>query len=51
MTYRVYYEGFYIIEAESVEDALQSDKDDAEVQYEEWENTKAQMFEAVMANG
>lgn len=43
MKYKVYYEGFYIVEADSLEDALaETTRDDAEVEYEEWENTAAE---------
>ena len=38
---KVYYEGFYIIEAESLEAALETSRDDAEVEFEEWDNTEA----------
>ena len=43
--YKVYYEGWYIIEADSIEEALETDRDDAEVEYEEWENTEAEELE------
>lgn len=35
MKYRIYYCGFYEIEAETESEAFQKDKDEAE--YEEWE--------------
>lgn len=38
--YRVSYSGWYIVEADSVDEALDSDRDDSE--YEEWENTDAE---------
>lgn len=41
MKVNVYYEGYYIIEAESLDEALETDRDDAEVEFEEWENTWA----------
>ena len=41
MKVKVYYEGYYIIEAESLDEALETDRDDAEVEFEEWENTGA----------
>lgn len=41
MKVKVYYEGFYIIEAESFDEALETNRDDADVEYEEWENTGA----------
>lgn len=40
MKVKVYYEGFYVIEADSLEEALETTRDDAEVEYEEWENTE-----------
>lgn len=43
--YKVYYEGWYIIEADSIEEALETDREDAEVEYEEWENTEAEELE------
>lgn len=42
MKVKVYYEGYYIIEAESLDDAMETDRDDAEVEFEEWENTEAE---------
>ena len=41
MKVKVYYEGYYIIEAESLDEALETDRDDAEVEFEEWGNTAA----------
>ena len=41
MKVKVYYEGFYIIEAESLEAAMETIRDDAEVEFEEWNNTEA----------
>ena len=41
MKVKVYYEGYYIIEAESLDEALETDRDDADVEFEEWENTVA----------
>lgn len=41
MKYKVHYEGYYIIEAESAEDALETSRDDY-TEYEEWENTLAE---------
>ena len=38
--YRVSYSGWYIVEADSVEEALESDRDFSE--FEEWENTDAE---------
>lgn len=42
MKYKVYYEGFYVIEADSLDDALETNRDDADVEFEEWENTRAE---------
>lgn len=39
--YKVKYEGFYYIEADSIDEALETCRDDYEAQYEEWENTEA----------
>ena len=36
--YKVYYQGWYIIEADSIDEAYETDRDDAEVVFEEWEN-------------
>lgn len=41
MKYKVEYSGFYYIEADSKEEALESERDDADVPYEEWENISA----------
>ena len=43
--YKVYYSGWYIIEADDIDEALETDRDDAEVEYEEWENKDAVSFE------
>lgn len=43
--YKVYYSGWYIIEADNIDEALETDRDDAEVEYEEWENEDAVSFE------
>lgn len=39
--YKVYFKGWYIIEADNKEEAINSSKEDFEVEYAEWENTKA----------
>ena len=49
MKVKVYYEGFYIIEADSLDAALETDRDDEEVEYEEWEKSGAD--EWVSVNG
>lgn len=41
MKVKVYYEGFYIIEADTLEAAMETSRDDAEVEFEEWSNTEA----------
>lgn len=41
--YKVFYRGFYIIEADSIDEALETDRGDAE--YEEWENEDAYELE------
>ena len=43
--YKVYYEGFYLIEAETIDEAMETCRDDYEAEYEEWENTKAEVYE------
>lgn len=42
MEFKVYYKGFYIVEAESLGEALNTSRDDAEVEYEEWQNVQAE---------
>lgn len=42
MRYKVYYKGFYFIEADSIDDAIETNKDDFDVEYEEWENVNAE---------
>lgn len=37
--YKVFYSGWYIIEAYDIDEAVDSDRDEGE--YEEWENTCA----------
>lgn len=44
MKYRVYYEGFIIVEADSKEEAL-NENDSLYVCYEEWEYTDAEEFD------
>lgn len=44
--YKVYYCGWYLIEADTIDEAVETDRDDAEVVYEEWEN-----FDAVLLEG
>lgn len=43
--YKVYYSGWYIVEADTIEEALETDRDDAEVEYEEWGNDDAVFLE------
>lgn len=45
MRYKVLYSGYYIIDADSADEALETNRDDAEVEFEEWENTDAEMFD------
>ena len=46
MKYKVYYSGWYIVEADSLHDAIyETDRDDAEVVFEEWENLGAEEWE------
>ncbi len=41
--YKVHYEGFYLIEADTIDEAMETSRDDYEVEFEEWENTDAEM--------
>lgn len=43
--YKVRYEGWFIVEADSIDEALEFDRDDYEVKYEQWENTDAEEWE------
>lgn len=43
--YKVSYTGFYVIEADTLREALESDRDDVEVEYEEYENSYALKLE------
>lgn len=43
--YKVFYEGFYIVEADTEEEALDTARSDYEVEFEEWENVKAEEVE------
>ena len=47
--YKVFYRGFYIIEADSIDEALETERDDAK--YEEWENEDAYELVALNAKG
>lgn len=43
MKYKVFYSGWYIVEADSIDEALlETTRDDYEVEYEEWENVEAE---------
>lgn len=44
MLYRVYYSGSYVIQADSVDEALETSREDYEVEYDEWENTDAELW-------
>ena len=37
MRFKVYYNGFYIVESDSYESAVETNREDVEVTYEEWE--------------
>ena len=39
--YKVFYTGWFVVEAETIDEAVEIDRDDCEVEYEEWENTDA----------
>ncbi len=41
--YKVTYEGFYLIESDSIDEAIETDRDDYAVEFEQWENTDAEM--------
>lgn len=45
MKYKVHYEGFYIIESDSIDAAIETDRDDADVEFEQWENIDAELWE------
>lgn len=36
--FKVFYEGWYIIEADTIDEAIETSRGDGEVEYEEWEN-------------
>ena len=42
--YKVFYEGYYIIEADTIDEALETSRDDYGVEFEEWENTDVEVF-------
>ena len=44
MKYQVHYEGYYIIEAKSLDEAFETNKDDDEVEFEHCENTDVEIF-------
>ena len=44
--YKVYYTGWYVIEANTIDEACDTSRDDVEVEFEEWEN-----FDAVLIEG
>ena len=43
--YKVYYKGFYLVEAETAKQACLTDREDYEVKYEEYRNIKAEKVE------
>lgn len=36
--YKVYYQGYYYIEADNADEAIETDREDCEVKYNTWEN-------------
>lgn len=44
-TYKVTYKGHYFIEADSAEEAMKTSRDDCEVEFEAYENIKAEEIE------
>ncbi len=40
--YKVKYEGFYFVEADSAKEAMETDREDC-LDYQEWENVSAEM--------
>ncbi len=45
MKYKVFYSGWFIVEADTIDEAIEFGRDDAEVEYEEWENEDAVLVE------
>lgn len=43
--YRVSFNGWYIIEADSIDEAVETSMDDFDVEYAEYENTDAEIVE------
>lgn len=48
MKCKVYYSGWFIVEADTIDEAVEIDRDDAEVEYEEWENTGAEVMGGIV---
>lgn len=44
--YKVHYSGWYIVETDSIDEAMETDRDDAEVMYGEHENEIAICLES-----
>lgn len=42
--YKVYYEGWYIIEADTIDEAMETSMDDFDTEYAEYENTDAELW-------
>ena len=42
--YKVSYSGFYIIEADTIDEAIETSRDDFDVEYEEYENEDAVLW-------
>ena len=43
--YKVFYKGYYIVEADDVDDVMNTDRDDYGVDFGEWENLFAEEVE------
>lgn len=49
--YKVTYTGYYIIEADSIDEAMETARDDYETEFEEWENISAEVYEEYQERG
>ena len=45
MRYKVNYKGFYIVEADSAKEAIETDREVDSLEYEEWENVGVELIE------
>lgn len=43
--YKVHYKGVYFVEADSIDEAMETDREDYEVKWECWENTDAERWD------